>query len=114
MRSLIQIAKDLSRESDSGRMSELAEEMHEVLREPRDRKRLLATCTNLSCSRPFHVTANNGEQVDFLNDLMVNQEAYGSVRLVVVCPHCGVHLKILASALDICTCGHEPHIQSAA
>ena len=85
--------------------------MHEALEEPHKGKRLLATCTNLSCARQFHVTAHNQQQADFFKALFAGSNEYGPVRLVLVCPHCGVHLQVLASMLGVCTCGQEAHAE---
>lgn len=114
MRSLEEIARDFCTENDSKKKCEFAEEMHEALKEPCEGQRLLATCTNLSCGRQFHVIPNNQDQSAFFNTLVAAPNAYGQVRIVLVCPYCELHLQILASTLQLCSCGREPHANSAA
>jgi hypothetical protein len=70
---------------------------------------LLTYCANLDCLSPFHVIPNSEDQVKFFNDLLVDRDARGPTKLLLVCPRCGSFVEVLASTLEVCTCGQEPH-----
>jgi hypothetical protein len=70
---------------------------------------LLTYCYNLDCLKPFHVTPSSEAQVEFFNELLVDRNARGPAKLLLICPRCGAFVEVLTSQLEVCTCGQEPH-----
>jgi hypothetical protein len=70
---------------------------------------LLTYCNNLDCLKSFHVVPKNEDDMTFFNELLVDRYARAPARLLLLCPQCGAFVEVLASALEVCTCGQEPH-----
>ena len=70
---------------------------------------LLTYCDNLDCLNSFHVVPKNEDDMTFFNELLVDRYARAPARLLLICPQCGAFVEVLASALEVCTCGQEPH-----
>jgi hypothetical protein len=70
---------------------------------------LLTYCDNLGCLKPFHVMPGSEHEVKYFNELLVDRDARGPAKLHLICPRCGAFVEVLASDLEVCTCGQEPH-----
>jgi hypothetical protein len=70
---------------------------------------LLTYCYNLDCLKPFHLIPGSEDEEKFFNELLVDRNARGPAKLRLICPRCGAFVEVLASDLEVCTCGQEPH-----